>query len=98
MFFVTFALISGVSIAAFVSSYPYIPIWASVVGWVLLSIVLIAFIFTACSNPGIVERSQESQGPLSIYDDMAKCYRPHTSIYDAETQVLMDEVDHFCPW
>lgn len=98
MFFVTFLLIAGISVAVFVSFLPYLPVWVSIVSCALLFVVLISFTLTACSNPGIVERLKEPRDQLHIYDEIAQCYRPHTAMYDQESQVIIEDIDHFCPW
>lgn len=97
MFFVTFTLIAGIAgLVTFGLGRNYIEIM--VIGSVLLAITLIAFLLTACRNPGIVPRRQDQRGNDELYDERALSYRPYGSIFEYETGTLIRNVDHFCPW
>jgi len=69
-----------------------------VIGSVLGTFTLIAFMCTGCRNPGIVARRQFRLDADEIYDERAMTFRPVDAIFDHETGTIIREMDHFCPW
>jgi len=97
MWFLTFTLIAGpttVVLAIFGSRLLYLWIPALCVALVTL----VAFCATGCRNPGIVPRHGEMNDNDDLWDDRGQTYRPRYSMYDLETGVVVEQVDHFCPW
>jgi len=101
--FITFPLIFGVSgwicyqrVAE--SSLVVIITWS--IGTFLMTFSLCMI---SCRNPGILRR--HSQMPTTTegeedwrWNDQARTYRPPSSRFDTECQVVVEGFDHTCPW
>lgn len=81
-------------LAGFVRDVPA----ACAAGAALAVIVVIALACTAWRDPGIVQRRQEQLSPDELYDDKSMTFRPRNAIFEHETGVIIEKVDHFCPW
>src|SRR5690349_11729069 len=97
MYFVTFSLIAG-GTAAVLGGLARDIVAVCVVGAVLAAITLVAFTMTACRDPGIIPRRQQRLNSDDIYDDRAMTYRPRGAIFEGETNTIIQDIDHFCPW
>jgi hypothetical protein len=98
MLVVTEALICGLSVACYVSFFPYVG-WL----WILLGTASLGFVSGAlacagCSDPGIEPRRTESLGESWVWDESAQSYRPDNVQFCQESRVLVRDMDHFCPW
>ena len=51
-----------------------------------------------CSDPGIFPRYRHPQQPNWAFNRRSKSYRPPGVVFCSETQVLVEDIDHFCPW
>ena len=83
--------------------------------------VVLAYLFTACRDPGIhprlaeappdgwpqyagyfaaTQRARRAGAPGTEYawSDQARSYRKPGVMFDSETRVLIENIDHFCPW
>lgn len=77
-----------------------------IVPTVLLAAVSLGlFVFTACSDPGIVFKTEvltdpEDGGPIvpMIECSFCKIQRPRTASHCYDCGVCIDELDHHCPW
>lgn len=67
-------------------------------GIVTLLFVLITLSLAACSDPGIFPRYSEKQGENWRWSKQAQSYRPPGVVFCRESQLLVDDIDHFCPW
>ena len=67
-------------------------------GGALAAFVLVAYAFTAFRDPGVVARSLQPTAPDQIFDENALSYRPRSARYDYESETLLMDIDHFCPW
>jgi hypothetical protein len=113
MWFGTCALITSITIVVlyfFASKYLFLWIPATF----LAVVVLVFFVITGCSNPGIVRRHQEMNEHDDLWDDKAQTYRPRGARFDMETGIVgarsparppshaatraAQDIDHFCPW
>jgi hypothetical protein len=65
---------------------------------VIMVVMLVTYFSTACSNPGIQPRFSTAQGPDWAYYQKADSFRPPGTILCSEGHVLIQGVDHFCPW
>lgn len=98
MLFCTYILIIGISMfvyASFGSSLPFI-FW--IAGVSLTAVVTAALTKTACSNPGILPRVAEAPDQTWRWSDPAQSYYPPNATYCRESQVIVRDYDHFCPW
>ena len=98
MVLVTFCLIVGVSagllyhLSGLVSS-----------GWIIAGAILgfisaMAFLFTACSDPGILPRHNVQPSADWVWNEPGRTFRPPGALFDQEAQCVIKKVDHFCPW
>ena len=99
MLLCTYSLIIGISSAAYFSYLPMLPWIFSFGGVTLLCVVVFALTKTACSNPGILPRVSEApEGEDWRWNDSAQSYIPPGATYCQESQVIVYDYDHFCPW
>jgi hypothetical protein len=98
MLFVSLTLVLGLSLAAFVSFLPGLPVVMTVLASMVLIVNVVGLMLTGCSDPGIQPRYDQPQGDDWTWSDKAQSYRPPGAIYEIETQVLVKDIDHFCPW
>lgn len=99
--FITFPLIFGVSgwigyKRIMTSNIAVIITWSIGTFLMVFSLCMIS-----CRNPGILYR--HSQIPTTVeeewrWNDQAKTYRPASSRFDTECQVVVEGFDHTCPW
>ena len=63
----------------------------------IVSIYSITLFCTGFRNPGIFKRHKD---PVEgwTYHPGTKSYRPRGVVFCSESQVLVHEIDHFCPW
>ena len=100
MLLCTYSLIIGISSTVYISYLPTLPWIFSVGGLLLLGIVVIALTKTACGNPGILPRvTTVPEGEERWrWNDSAQSYVPPGATYCQESQVIVYDYDHFCPW
>jgi len=99
MICITLGLIIGVSLAVFATCMSDIPIWLSILACTSLLVTIISFLFTACTDPGVQRRyTENTEGPSWTYSEQAQTFRPPGAVYDLEAQVVINKIDHFCPW
>mmetsp|Transcript_17505 Transcript_17505/g.28332 ORF Transcript_17505/g.28332 Transcript_17505/m.28332 type:complete len:219 (-) Transcript_17505:998-1654(-) len=98
MIFVTLGLIIGISLTIFLLFMPGEPVWLIVIPSLALAVVLVAYAFTACTDPGIQRITQIAGSSSWTYNEQAQTYRAPGAIYDLEAQVILQDIDHFCPW
>ncbi len=98
MIFVTLGLVLSISLGLFFGLFNRVEwyIKGPVLG--LIVIVVIAYLCTACRNPGIQRLYEKKMGENWTYNDQAQSYRKPGAIYDIESQVIISQIDHFCPW
>jgi len=103
-FFVTFPIILIFSLwigryAVFISdTSPMMKLF-----WLVLFSLLIYFLFkTSCKDPGILKRCLEQpiddKSNFWIWNEDAQSYRPQEAKYDVDCAVIIDGLDHTCPW
>eukprot|EP00536_Pseudo-nitzschia_multiseries_P013897 jgi/Psemu1/261799/estExt_Genewise1Plus.C_6290021 len=99
--FVTFPLILGVS--SFICYSKVIDSGLVVIiTWSIGTFLLIfSLCMISCRNPGILYR--HSQIPANTeeewrWNDQAMTYRPASSRFDSDCQVVVEGFDHTCPW
>jgi len=98
MLIVTSSLIIGISCAILALVNQQV-IW--IIGLVLVAITVVALLATSWSDPGIVPRyTQQNEAPFESWSwsQKAQCWKPRNAQYDEETQTLVTDFDHFCPW
>ena len=98
MLLCTYSLIVGVSCAAYIAFLPSLPWIFSAGGITLLCIVVFALTKTACTNPGILPRVTNPPDDSWRWNDSAQSYVPPGATYCQESQVIVYDYDHFCPW
>tara|TARA_B110000208_G_scaffold187542_1_gene245691 strand:- start:668 stop:1330 length:663 start_codon:yes stop_codon:yes gene_type:complete len=73
--------------------------WSIVlVGVLLMALTLFCLGKTSCSDPGIFPRYRHPQKPNWAFNRRSKSYRPPGVVFCSETQALVQDIDHFCPW
>ena len=98
MLLCTYSLIVGISCAAYIAFLPSLPWIFSLGGITLLCIVVFALTKTACTNPGILPRVTNPPDDSWRWNDSAQSYVPPGATYCQESQVIVYDYDHFCPW
>mmetsp|Transcript_15829 Transcript_15829/g.43646 ORF Transcript_15829/g.43646 Transcript_15829/m.43646 type:complete len:334 (+) Transcript_15829:192-1193(+) len=82
-----------------------------IVGWAFVtSFMFLSLLKVSCSDPGILYRhrtpprqrppdeSTEPQDNVWWWNDQAQSYRPPTARFDPESQCIIEDFDHVCPW
>lgn len=67
-------------------------------GLALLVLVLTCFGATAFSDPGIFPRFRSPRHPSWRYHSVTRTYRPRGVVFCRDNQLLVEKIDHFCPW
>ena len=68
-----------------------------VVTCVVLGIFSIALFITGFKNPGIFKRERLRLEGYT-WHEQSKSFRPRGVVFCSESQVLVKNIDHFCPW
>jgi len=97
MIFVTCSLIVGTT-GAVLFGCDEAPIPLAVLTAIVSMVVIFAFCMTACRDPGIQFIHNEPKGPDWTWSEQAQSYRAPGVIYEIESQTLIKNVDHLCPW
>ena len=98
MLIVTEALICGLSIACYISFFPYVSWFWIILGTVSLGFVSGSLGCAGFSDPGIEPRRTELLNESWVWDEAAQSYRPDNVQFCQESRVLVRDIDHFCPW
>ncbi len=98
MLIVTEALICGLSIACYISFFPYVSWFWIILGTVSLGFVSGSLGCAGLSDPGIEPRRTELLNESWVWDEAAQSYRPDNVQFCQESRVLVRDIDHFCPW
>lgn len=98
MVFGTSAMILGISLFVILKFMHDIQTGLLIAALIALAATMVTFCLTACSNPGIQARYDTPQGENWTWNETAKTYRPPGAVYDSEAQVIVQDIDHFCPW
>ena len=100
MFIFTQSLIIGISGLAMWAYLPYVHWVFAVAGIPLVIFVAFALFKTGCSNPGVLKRHVEPpEGETGWkWNEQSQSYYPPGATYCRESQVLVHDYDHFCPW
>jgi hypothetical protein len=103
MFLFTECLILGISLLAYASFLPFLS-W----GWWLMSLVMLCYVCgslfkTATSDPGIVPRvvvqpHENATTTAWRWNERAQSYHESGVVFCNESGVLVEGMDHFCPW
>lgn len=98
MLIFTECLIGGVSLLCYCSFLPYLG-WF----WWLLSFVLLFYVCgslfkTATTDPGIVPRVLIQPHANWRWSERAQSYHAPNVVFCQESNVLVADLDHFCPW
>ena len=77
--------------------------WAIILGWALVTFVMFySLLRTSCGDPGVLYRhSRIPTGAAEdawFWNDQAQSYRPRGAKFDSETQTIVEQYDHTCPW
>lgn len=98
MLFVTLGLILGISLAVFFGLFRFTEwyIKGPLLGMLLVTVV--SYLWTACRDPGIQRMYDHKVRSDWTYCQQAQTYRKPGAVYDLESQVVVEEIDHFCPW
>lgn len=98
MLLLTLSLVVGLSLAVYISFLPDLPVAMTVFASLILLVNVVGLLLTGCTDPGIQPRYDQPQGDDWTWSDKAQSYRPPGAIYEIETQVMVQDIDHFCPW
>ena len=100
MLVLTNCLIVGVTALTMVTYLPYVHWVFGVFGVGLLAFVVFALAKTACTNPGVLPRhpGPDPPEPNWRWSEQSQSYYPPGVTYCTESQVLVRDYDHFCPW
>eukprot|EP00945_MAST-04E_sp_MAST-4E-sp1_P008228 g8228.t1 len=98
MLCVTYSLIIGISGMVYINYCPNLPIIFWFAGIALTTTVVVALTKTACSNPGVLPRVTEAPDDTWRWSENAQSYYPPGATYCRESQVIVTDYDHFCPW
>mmetsp|Transcript_13171 Transcript_13171/g.41994 ORF Transcript_13171/g.41994 Transcript_13171/m.41994 type:complete len:233 (+) Transcript_13171:1266-1964(+) len=97
MIFVTPGLIIGTSLAVYFGLFPD-ELIVAVLFPMLVVFVIVAYFLTSCRDPGIQRRYTESPEAGWLFSEQGQTYRPPDCKYEAESQVVIKDIDHLCPW
>ena len=100
MMLLTQCLISGITLAALFAYGAHVH-WLFVVGGLInMLVTVVALAKTSCTDPGIVERHEKSPDQTWRWNERGQSYYPpgRGITYCSESQILVEDYDHFCPW
>jgi len=102
MTFITWALVAfpviGVSILVIPAmNNPVAEVVSFIFTTVIVLIYSITLFCTGFSNPGIFKRHKDPVDGWTFHTS-TNSYRPRGVVFCSESQVLVEEIDHFCPW
>jgi hypothetical protein len=100
MMLLTQALIWGITLFV-VYLYGSNVHWLFLVGGIInMLITAYALAKTSCSDPGIIKRQEEAPDSSWSWSERGQTYYPpgRGIVYCSESQVLVHDYDHFCPW
>lgn len=69
-----------------------------VCGFALMTITATAFVATACADPGIFPRYTTAKRSNWRWHSATESYRPPGVVYCRDNRLLVERIDHFCPW
>lgn len=100
MMLLTQALIWGITLFVLSIYGAYVHWLFTAVGILNMCITAFALAKTSCSNPGIQPRYVEAPATNWRWSERGQTYYPPNRgiTYCSESQVLVSEYDHFCPW
>mmetsp|Transcript_13116 Transcript_13116/g.32145 ORF Transcript_13116/g.32145 Transcript_13116/m.32145 type:complete len:272 (+) Transcript_13116:234-1049(+) len=100
MTFVTMALISAITLFALSGFLPQLGIVWTIATFVVLGTNLISLGLTGMQDPGIVRTRSDVEAPdvKRRWNSRAQRYIRRGEAYCEESQVVVEEMDHFCPW
>mmetsp|Transcript_5990 Transcript_5990/g.9083 ORF Transcript_5990/g.9083 Transcript_5990/m.9083 type:complete len:242 (+) Transcript_5990:74-799(+) len=102
--FVTVPLVAGLSSLVLyfciLQKDAPLPSWFVFIYAPVMAITLVSLFMVSCRNPGLVERktSQDQSSNAFLWNEQVGSYRPPDALYCRECQVLIEEMDHVCPW
>ena len=101
MTFVTWAIVAiPVIVIAAIVIHRLSGVWvvlAYVATSVILGVFSTALFITGFKNPGIFKREREQREGYT-WHEQTKSFRPRGVVFCSESQVLVKNIDHFCPW
>jgi len=102
--FVTVPLVVGLSVLVLyfciLQKDAPLPLWVAGIYVPIMVIAILSLFMVSCRDPGLVERKLE-QDPSSnafLWNEQVGSYRQPDALYCRECQVLVEEMDHVCPW
>jgi hypothetical protein len=100
MMLLTQALIWGITLMVLCVYGGYVHWIFVVVGAINMFITAYALCKTSCSDPGIVQRLEVAPDATWRWSERGKTYYPpgRGIAYCHESQVMVNDYDHFCPW
>jgi hypothetical protein len=98
MVVVTLGLIVGISMAVFFGFFPDDKVWLAAIYLSGVAITVVSFLLTACRDPGVQRIHERPVDQNWTFSEQAQSYRPPGAVYEVESQVLIRNIDHFCPW
>lgn len=109
MLILTYVLVVGISGALFSMTFPRVPLYLRALALLLLLCSVVSLSSTACGDPGVVRRLESADvdehpelQKMVYWSHNAQCYYRHVPgksvAWDSETQTLVYNYDHFCPW
>lgn len=103
MMLCTLTLLSVIPFVIFSYAYGRVSGKLIVLGFCGLFVTIVSFTSTACSDPGIFPRYRSR--PVDVknaetwrYHSVTMSYRPPGVVYCRDNAVLVEKIDHFCPW
>jgi len=77
-----------------------LPWWAACIYAPVMGITILSLFMVSCRDPGLVERkiTQDSSTNAFLWNEQVGSYRQPDALYCRECQVLVEEMDHVCPW
>ena len=103
MMLCTLTLLSVIPLTVFSYSYQRVGNGLIVIGFFGLFVTIVSFTSTACSDPGIFPRYRTR--PVDVknaetwrYNSVTMSYRPPGVVYCRDNAMLVEKIDHFCPW
>jgi len=103
MMLCTLTLISVIPLTVFSYSYSRVHDGFILLGFFALFVTIVSFTSTACSDPGIFPRYRSRpNGVKNVeswrYNSVTMSYRPPGVVYCRDNAMLVENIDHFCPW
>ncbi|KAJ8607370.1 hypothetical protein CTAYLR_010772 [Chrysophaeum taylorii] len=95
---VTLVVIAAVSVMIYAFVVPAEDEIERVIGLTVTMLAVSGLLCTALTDPGIFPRYSKPLVENWTYSEYAQSYRPPGVIFCQQSQVLIEDYNHFCPW